>query len=530
MSHLPNSVVELLEVSAKRTPDKIAVIDTKGSRTYQELYLDAIAVGAALSGKLKRNAPVVLFLEKSKEALALMFGTAYAGGFYAFVSKEQPAQRLEKIFSGISPAVVIAEREDHVLLQGVLKAAGIAGTFLMTPEELLDRKAGANEGTSLKPASGDELLYAVYTSGSTGDPKGVAVSHRSVLDFIGHFTKAFGIQASDTIGNQAPFDFDVSVKDIYSAIYTGATLVLIPKQYFSMTKDLLDYLCEKEVNVLIWAVSAMCMISGLKGFSYRIPEKLRLVMFSGEVMPGRHLKIWQNALPDAEFVNLYGPSEITCNCTYYRVTEPAEKDTKLPIGIPFEGRKIHLLDPDELNRTETEAEKNAPDLASLNVGEGKVGEICVSGESLAEGYYRDPVRTAQSFRLLRNGSDGQMLRIYRTGDLGHYDAEGMLCFDGRADSQIKHMGHRIELGEVEHAMLALDGINRVCCIFSEEKNKLFGFYVGELEPNELRVRMKDSIPVYMIPSKLERLEQFRLNKNGKIDRTWLKEHHIYGRA
>ena len=177
-----------------------------------------------------------------------------------------------------------------------------------------------------KACTADDLLYGIFTSGSTGVPKGIVVSHKSVINFITHFIHTFQFAETDVIGNQAPFDFDVSVKDIYTCLMTGATLVIIPTKLFSVPPVLLDYLCNKHVNTLIWAVSALTLISALHGLKYRIPIEVKRVMFSGEVMPVKQLRQWQLALPEAEFVNLYGPSEITCNCTYYRVKRIFEDD------------------------------------------------------------------------------------------------------------------------------------------------------------------------------------------------------------
>ena len=163
-----------------------------------------------------------------------------------------------------------------------------------------------------------------------------------MIRFIDHFVKIFGITEDDRIGNQAPFDFDVSVKDIYSSMATGAALVLIPRELFAMPPRLLDYLCRKKITTLIWAVSALCLISALKGLKYKVPETVRKVMFSGESMPVSQLRIWREALPDAKFVNLYGPTEITCNCTYYKVEKDFQDQDRLPIGRALPGRNVFL--------------------------------------------------------------------------------------------------------------------------------------------------------------------------------------------
>lgn len=279
-----------------------------------------------------------------------------------------------------------------------------------------------------------DLLYGIFTSGSTRIPKGIVVSHKVVIDFITHFKDTFHFSDQDRIGNQAPFDFDVSVKDIYTSVMTGATLILIPKKLFSIPPALLDYLCEKKNNTLIWAVSALTLVFSLKGLKYKVPITVKRVMFSGEVMSVKQLRMWQEALPEAEFVNLYGPTEITCNCLYYPVKRVFENEEKIPLGKPFAGRKVFLLG----------------ESGNEIVVAGEVGEICVAGESLAEGYYKNQKETEARFCFFMNNEQHQ--RYYRTGDLGYYDVYGELYFAGRKDFQIKHMGHRIELEEIECAL------------------------------------------------------------------------------
>ena len=349
-------------------------------------------------------------------------------------------------------------------------------------------------------------LYGIFTSGSTGVPKGVIVNHRSTMDFIDVFTETFGIDDSDVIGNQAPWDFDVSVKDIYSTIKTGATMQIIPKQFFSMPAKLLDFICEREVTTIIWAVSAVCIISTLKGFEYKVPEKINKVMFSGEVMPVKQLNIWKEYLPDAMYVNLYGPTEITCNCTYHIIEEEYEPGDVIPMGTPFKNERVFLLDE---NDNLVKAEPNSG-----------LGEICVSGTAVVMGYYNNWEQTKKAF--CQNPLNDKYIEIiYRTGDLGSYNKDGQLCFASRKDFQIKHMGHRIELGEIENAMDKIDEIVRVCCIF--EDNKIIAFYEGDIERKPLHRKLKETLPVFMLPNVYKQIDTFPLNKNGKIDRGELKK-------
>ena len=500
-----NTILDRLELTEKEFGTKLAVDDGNTALTYNELAAAARGIGNILCDKIAKNEPVAILAEKSTATLACMYGVAYAGGFYVSVNPEQPPERIRKILEVLESKIVVvdADRKEQ------LEASGYSGAKLSL-EELYQEAVEAGGEPSEKltairsELTGDDPIYGVFTSGSTGNPKGIVVQHRSVIDFIGHFTEIFGITSEDIIGNQAPFDFDVSVKDLYSALFTGAEVVLIPREFFSTPPRLLDYLCDKNVTVLIWAVSALCIVSGLKGLRYRVPEKVRMIMFSGEVMPIKHLQIWQAALPDTQYVNLYGPSEITCNCTYYRINRTFEKTDKLPIGGAFPGRTVFLMD--EEGKIVTEP--------------GKSGEICCAGESLAIGYYNNPEQTAKQFIMYE--LDGVEQRVYKTGDLAAYGEDGELYFAGRGDFQIKHMGHRIELEEIETNFTALDGVARAVCLFDEPKNRIVCWYLGEIEPKEVRVKLKEKVPAYMVPGRIYRVEEMPYNKNGKIDRAYFR--------
>ena len=262
---------------------------------------------------------------------------------------------------------------------------------------------------------------------------------------------------------------------------------------------LIDYLIDQKATSLTWAVSALCIISGLKGFSYKVPSAIHRVMFSGEVMPARQLAIWQKYLPDALYVNLYGPSEITCNCTYEVIDHVVQKGQKLSLGKVFPGRKVVLLDKDGRQVD----------------GIGAEGEIAVSGESLALGYYHNPEQTRTHF-VMRDG-----VRTYLTGDLAAIGEDGKLYFAGRRDFQIKHMGHRIELEEVERGIDSMDGVERSCCAYNQERSLIIAYYTGTCDKRDLHIALKNKLPVYMVPNRFVHVKSFILNKNGKIDRKQL---------
>lgn len=538
------NVLDYLEKTAKKYPTQIAVEDENTSLMWAELVYRAKRIGSVLCDQMKRQDAVVIVAEKSTQTLAHMFGVLYAGGFYVMVDPMQPQDRIQRIFSVLRPSLVIADEKYMENVKQILSTMQKKETedrprltamqTLLPSYDVTDKvteDSGTAENTADQPwndlvaevklqkirakSRPTDILYGIFTSGSTGMPKGIAVSHGAVIDFISHFTQTFSITKEDRLGNQAPFDFDVSVKDIYSCVMTGATLVLIPRTYFSAPPLLLDYLCDRHVTSLTWAVSALTIISSLGGLKYRVPTEIKRVMFSGEVMPNKQLKLWQEALPDAMFVNLYGPSEITCNCTYHIIDHAVTEGEKLPIGKAFAGRSVFLLD--EHHRLITEARRQ--------------GEICVSGQSLANGYYNNELETRKRFCYLEKEQlptdmTGQVLtegqRFYRTGDLGYFDEEGLLYFCGRKDFQIKHMGHRIELEEIEQALDMVPNLKRSCCLMDTAHNRIVAFYLGNVKSAEIRRALKEHVPDYMVPRKFIQAETFPLNKNGKTDRAYFK--------
>ena len=495
------NILEYLEETAERLPDKAAFADETDSISFAQLRDDAKKIGTDLARRGCIRKPVPLLMEKSLRTIRIMMGTVYAGGFYVILDASQPVDRLNRILETLQADILVAAPE-HADMAAELSFGG----------EVLDAGGlGENEADEglLAEIAAQRLdvdpLYVLFTSGSTGMPKGVVVCHRSVIDFIDVFTETFGITEEDILGNQAPWDFDVSVKDIYSGLRTGATVQLIPKAFFSVPVRLLDYLEEKKVTNLTWAVSALAIISILKGFTYKVPSAIRRIMFSGETMPIRHLNYWREQYPDAMFVNLYGPTEITCNCTYYKIEKPFEVGDTIPIGKAFPNEKVFLLD--EENREVTEP--------------GKEGEICVSGTALALGYFRNPEQTAKAF-VQNPLNDAWQETIYRTGDLGYYDEAGDLCFTSRKDFQIKHMGHRIELGEIETALEKIEQIRRSCCVFDEKRNKIVCFYQGDIDKKEISLEARKYLQDFMVPNVFRQMDELPITKNGKIDRKALK--------
>lgn len=498
------TVLAYLEDSAKKYPLKEAVIDENRTYTYGELAEYSRRAGSFLTDRIQKGNPVLIYMEKGADTLCAFFGAVYAGGFYSLVSPELPKNRIQQIQSVLQAPIVITSRE---LLDSANE--NFPETEIIPVDTLLSAPINEEALEKVRSSAIDtDPLYVNFTSGSTGIPKGIVVSHRSVLDFIGCFTEIFHITSADRIANQAPFDFDVSVKDIYSAMKTGATLVIVPRRLFSAPVELIDFLCEHRITTMIWAVSALCLISTFHGLDYKTPHTIEKILFSGEVMPYKHLQSWKKHLPHATFVNLYGPTEITCNCTYHILKENRDYSKAIPIGKPFPNEDVFLLHEEGCRISPRDTQS--------------IGEICVRGTALALGYYHSPEQNARHF--VQNPLNlCYPETIYRTGDLAHYDENGDLLFSGRKDFQIKYMGHRIEMEEIERAVSSVDGVERCCCIFDEKHSRLKGYYVGTIEKEELHAILKENLPVFMIPGFLRKIPYMPLTKNGKIDRKKMEE-------
>lgn len=501
-------MIEWLERSAEKFPDKTAFADPDGNVTFERLCEESKCVGSYLLARhIPYGSSVAFYMEKNVKAAKVMLGAVYANAFYSFIDIRQTANRAKAITDVLDPFIIVTDDENEEAARETFDDRD----RIVNIDTLLKEAfpAGIDEDALLKARSefiDTQILYVNFTSGSTGTPKGVAVCHRSVIDFIEHFVAIFGIDETDVIANQAPFDFDVSVKDFYSGLCAGAAVWLIPRQYFTNPTMLIDYICDCGATTLIWAVSAMCFVSIMNCFEYRCPDTIKRIMFSGEIMPVKQLDKWQAFLSDAMYVNLYGPTEITCNCTYYILDRKFEKDELLPIGIAFPNERVFLLDDEDKLITRT----------------GVEGEICVAGTCLALGYYKDPDKTAASF--VQNPLNTAFPEIiYRTGDLGKICDDGNLVYTSRKDHQIKHMGQRIELGDIEITAMSVDGVSRACCIYDHDKKKIQLYYTGDIEKGELSDEIRKKLPPFMIPGKTVRLDEFPMNKNGKIDRAALKE-------
>ncbi|EHL7431092.1 AMP-binding protein, partial [Campylobacter upsaliensis] len=342
------------------------------------------------------------------------------------------------------------------------------------------------------------LLYVFFTSGSTGLPKGVSISHKSVIDYAFWVSEEFELDENEIIANQAPLYFDNSILDIFPTIKEGGSVHLVPNSLFAFPLKVLEYLENEGVNTIFWVPSVLIYFANTQALEKFKLEKLKKVLFCGEIMPNKQLNYWRTHLPHTLFANLYGPTEITDVCCFYKVDREFKDDELLPIGKACKNTELLVFDEN----------KNFINEA------GKKGELYVRGTSLSLGYYNDIEKTKAAF--IQNPLHHNYLDLlYKTGDIVAYNEFGELLCYGRIDNQIKFKGHRIELGEIEAVLNSHEKIKNSACIFKDDK--LIAFYESE-EELDLKGFCKQKLPPYMIASSFVRVEKFALNANGKIDR------------
>ena len=496
-----NVLSYLYEIVPKK-PDKIAFADDEIALTFREVFDLTRSVGSYLLSRGITRRPVVVFMRKSPREIAAFFGVIASGSYYVPLDEEMPAGRIQLILDNVKAPLVICDESTLPLTRDFDLKGGEAVLFEDAAGTPADEEALTR---AYKAALDIDPIYIVFTSGSTGLPKGVAACHRSVIDYVEELAGVLGFGEETVFGNQSPLYFDACLKELYPTLKFGATTYLVPRKLFSMPVKLVEFLNEHKVNTICWVVSALTMISAFDTFSVVKPEYLRTIAFGSEVFPLKQFALWRKALPEATFTNLYGPTEGTGMWCFFRVDRELEEGEAIPIGRPFPNREVLLL---------TDEGKLARD--------GEPGEIFLRGNAVTLGYYNDPERTAAAF--VQNPLQSAYPEIlYRTGDLAYRNKHGELVYMSRRDYQIKHMGHRIELGEIEVNVNMLPGIKLSAALYDAERRKIVLYYLGDVDEKELGATLKTKLPRYMLPGKITRLEEMPFTPNGKIDRVTLKK-------
>ena len=495
------NVLEYLRSSAKNFPNKVAFADSDQEVTFGELNKRALELAWKIReqcGEVRKR-PIAVYMKKSVDCIIAFMGIAYSGNFYSPLDISSPLARNNKILEVLKPMAVIYAKEEDAL-------DGSWENIILSRD--IDDNVSDIDISSICDV---DPLYVLFTSGSTGQPKGVVISHRSVIDYAEWLEDTFSFDEHTVFGNQAPFYFDNSILDIYSTLKNAAATYIIPDICFTFHKQLFAYLNEHKINTLFWVPSALVSVANGRALDELKLEYLEKVLFCGEVMPNKQLNIWRKAYPEVLYANLYGPTEITDVCAYYIVDRDFADDEPLPIGVPCANTEIIVLDED-----------NKP-----VVGHG-LGELCVRGTCLSLGYYDNTEKTESVF--VQNPLNPYYHDIlYRTGDLVRYNERGEIEYVCRKDFQIKLQGHRIELGEIETATLALPEVGQACALYDEEKKRiilLISLINVEIGEKQLYQQLKVKLPWYMLPGKIILIDELPLNLNGKIDRVRLRREYL----
>ena len=498
---MQRNILEYLERTAQRLPDKAAFVDEAGSISFRQLRDEARSLGTDLARKTGvRNRPVAVIADRSAASVTGFMAVLYSGNFYVPVDPRMPRQRLDVILERLDPAALVFRPSDQALA-----------------DELLPGHPHLELGTDIGPADEGLLAdirrrqldvdpcYALFTSGSTGTPKGIVVSHRSAIDFTDWYVSAMAVIESDCLGNQAPLYFDLSMRSLYTTLCLGATTHLLPPRLFSFPILLTRYLNEHQITVLNWAASAFHLTANSGVLEKAPPETVRLVIVGGEALQAKQLNRWRAVLPSAQYVNVYGPTEVTVDCTYYKIDRDFADDEPIPIGWACENKEVFLL---------TEDGRAVPP--------GEPGELCVRGSGLAQGYFGEWDKTQAVFTQ-NPLNPWYPDRIYHTGDIAVQNPDGSFRFLARKDNQIKHMGYRIELGEIETALSSLPGLDAAICLFDEARDRIVCVYQGKRTAAEITEDLRRLVPKYMLPNLYHQVERIPYNANGKIDRVRLRE-------
>lgn len=494
------NILSYIEEVAKRNAQKTAIGDEQSEMTYEELIFQSKTIGSYLKKIKTKNEPIAVLLDKTPQCVAAFLGVAYSGNFYVVLDTQTPAERLNRILETLHPRAILTD-DSHMQLAEALQVDGAIENIKDALEAEMDEEFLGNVRAAMVET---DPLYALYTSGSTGLPKGTVISHRAVIAYTQWVIDTFDVNTETIFGSQTPFYFSMSITDLYGTLRTGARLQIIPKEKFAFPLMLVEYMNTYKINTIYWVPSALCIVANWKTFAYAKPEYLQKVLFAGEVMPNKQLNYWRKEMPDLFYANLFGPTETTDICSYYVVNREFRDEESLPIGRACDNCGLLIVDE--------------------NGKEAAQGELLVKGPFLANGYYNNPEKTKEVF--IQNPLNTSYPEIvYKTGDLVTRNELGEILYMGRIDFQIKHAGYRIELGEIESSISAIEQIQSCVCVYDGAEDKIILIYQGKIKEQPIADEIHKRLPSYMHPNVIKKVKAMPFNANGKIDRNYLKLHY-----
>lgn len=499
------NILQFLENTTDNFPNKVAFLEENRKITFNEFTDNAKKIGYSIYKNIQvTNSPVVIFIDKSINCLEAMMGVLYSGNFYSIIDTKSPSERFENIVNTLNPKAIITDNKNLKKLEKY----DVNDTNVLILEDLVNVSPNIDVLKKIRDDQIDtDIMYVLFTSGSTGIPKGTVLTHKAVITYVQWVVETFDINENTIWGSQTPFYFSMSITDVFSTIASGATLCIIPKMYFSFPIKLVEFLNKNKVNTIYWVPSALCIVANLNILETEKFDYLNKILFAGEVMPVKQLNMWRKSLPNAMFANLFGPTETTDICSYYIVDRKFKNDESIPIGKHCDNCNLIIVD------------KNNKEIKPDDTKSS--GELLVRGSFLASGYYKNQEKTKEVF--VQNPVNNNYNEIvYRTGDIVKYNEKGEIIYLSRKDYQIKHMGYRIELGEVEKNVYGIDEVVLCACVYDEKNEKIVLFYQGDIDKDELATKLNQKLLPYMLPNVYVKLDKMPYNMNGKIDRKKLK--------
>ena len=502
---LRKSLIQEFDRTALEQANKVAVVDGDRNITFSSLaIMSKMLASSFIENGVEQNSVIACYLPKGINCVAANLAASYACSAYMNLDLKAPTHRVQAVILNVKPSLIVTDRKNYKACE--LIASGQVKIMLIEDFDSDAQIDFSELAFRINKLIDTDLYCVINTSGSTGVPKSVALGHRSFLDFCDWTFSEFDIGNFKRLGSLSPAIFDIYSFELALLCTVGSRLIVIPDSLSAFPVKIVEKLIEHDVTFIFWVPTIMVNIANMDLLQSNAPSNLKLCWFAGEVFPAKQFNYWRRSLPNVEYVNLYGPIEITLDCTFYKIQREIADDEPIPIGFPCDNTGLLILS-DE----------------NKECGQLEEGELCVRGSSLAFGYYNNPEKTESAF--VQNPLQKSYNEIiYRTGDIVHLNELGEIIYRGRRDTLIKHLGYRIELGEIEHVAISNKIVRNCCAIYRDKEKKIVLYYesIDGLEERQVILKMMSFLPKYMVPTVFIMLEELKMNSNGKIDRNFYK--------